>query len=168
MTSGSLVAAGTLFPLGGVVALAASYWLVIRLERVADRLHLSEMALGLLVAVAADSPEITSAVSASLHGQKSIGAGVVLGSNVFNLAALLGLGAIIAGTISLHRRVVVRDGVTANWVAVMSTVIVTAGLSAGLGNRPGSGRRNPLRVRIRIFVEDLGQDSDCRIRGSNG
>jgi cation:H+ antiporter len=133
MTPGSLIAAGALFPLGGVVALAASYWLVIRLERVADRLHLSEITLGLLVAVAADSPEIASAVSASVHGQRSIGAGVVLGSNVFNLAALLGLGAIVAGTISMHRRVVLRDGVTATWVAVMSTLIVTKGLSAGLG-----------------------------------
>jgi cation:H+ antiporter len=128
-----LLVAGALFPAGGVAALAASYWLVVRLERVADRLHLSEIALGLLVAVAADSPEIASAVSASLHGQKSIGAGIVLGSNVFNLAALLGLGAIVAGTISLHRRVVVRDGLTATWVAMVSTVTVTAGLSAGTG-----------------------------------
>ena len=66
------------------------------LERLAGRVRLSEAMLGLVIALAADSPEITSGVTASVHGQTDIGAGVVLGSNVFNLAALLGLGAIVA------------------------------------------------------------------------
>jgi Ca2+/Na+ antiporter len=35
-----------------------------------------------------------------------LGAGVVIGSNIFNLAALLGLGAVVAGRIVLHRKVV--------------------------------------------------------------
>jgi hypothetical protein len=41
--------------------------------------------------LAADAPEISAAVSALTSHQQSVGAGVVLGSNVFNLAALLGL-----------------------------------------------------------------------------
>ena len=45
---------------GGVVALGASFLLVSRLERLAARMRLSEAALGLVVALAADSPEITS------------------------------------------------------------------------------------------------------------
>ena len=53
--------------------------------------------LGLVAALAADAPEITSAVTALTRGQASIGAGVVIGSNVFNLAALLGLAAVAAG-----------------------------------------------------------------------
>jgi hypothetical protein len=43
---------------------------------------------------------------------------VVLGSNVFNLVALLGLGAIVAGGISLHRRVVVLGGTVALIVGI--------------------------------------------------
>jgi cation:H+ antiporter len=89
--------------------------------------------LGLIVAVAADSPEITSAITASAQGQKDIGVGVVLGSNVFNLGALLGLGAIAAGRIKLHRRVVLLEGTTAMWVALVCAVVVPAGLGAGLG-----------------------------------
>ena len=54
-------------------------------------------------AVAADAPEITASITALAHHQATIGAGVVLGSNVFNLAALLGLGAVVAGRINLHR-----------------------------------------------------------------
>ena len=96
-------------------------------------MRLSEAALGLVVALAADSPEITSAITASAHGQASIGAGVVLGSNVFNLAALLGLGAIVARHIHLHRRVVVLEGLAALWVAIASVVTVSTGLGAPVG-----------------------------------
>ena len=39
-----------------------------------------------------DTPEVTSAVTALPHGQHDVGPGVVLGSNMFNLAALIGLG----------------------------------------------------------------------------
>lgn len=129
----SLLSATVAFSAAAVIALGASFLLVSRLERLAGQLRLSEAGLGLIVALAADSPEITSAITASTHGQTSIGAGVVLGSNVFNLAALLGLGAIVAGKITLHRSVVVLDGVTAVGVAVVSVVAVSTGLGAPLG-----------------------------------
>jgi hypothetical protein len=38
---------------------------------------------------------------------------------VFNLAALLGLGAVVAGRISLHRNVVVLGGAVAIWTAAV-------------------------------------------------
>ena len=56
-----------------------------------------------MAALAADAPEITSAAAAMSSGQRHLGAGVVVGSNVFNLAALLGLGALVAGWIGLPR-----------------------------------------------------------------
>jgi hypothetical protein len=46
-------------------------------------------------------------------------------SNVFNLAALLGIGAIVAGTIALHRKVVVLGGVVALWIAVCCVATAT-------------------------------------------
>ena len=95
-----------LFCAGVVVSLAASWLLVSRLERLGERAGFSEAWLGLVAALAADAPEITSAVTALARGQASVGAGVVIGSNVFNLAALLGLAAVVAGWIGFHRRVV--------------------------------------------------------------
>jgi cation:H+ antiporter len=102
---------------GAAVSLATSWVLVVRLERVGERLGLSEGLLGVLAALAADAPEITSATTALIHHQHRIGAGIVIGSNVFNLAALLGLGAVVAGRIGLHRRVVMFGGVVGVWVA---------------------------------------------------
>ena len=103
---------------GAVVSLAVSWLLVSRLERVGERLGLSEALLGLLAALAADTPEITASVTAISRDQRTIGAGVVIGSNVFNLAALLGLGAVVAGRVGLHRKVVVLGGTVAMWVAI--------------------------------------------------
>ena len=85
-----------LFCVGVVASLAASWLLVTRLERLGERAGFSEAWLGLVAALAADAPEITSSVVALARGQASVGAGVVIGSNVFNLAALLGLAAAAA------------------------------------------------------------------------
>jgi cation:H+ antiporter len=113
----SAAAAAAAFLAGAVISLATSWLLVSRLERVGERLGLSEALLGLVAALAADAPEVTAAVTAMAGHQQRLGAGVVIGSNVFNLAALLGLGAVVAGRIRLHRRVVVLGGAVAMWVA---------------------------------------------------
>jgi cation:H+ antiporter len=114
-------------------ALGASVVLVVRLERLAARWGVSEAMLGVLVALAADTPEITSAVTALARGQTSIGAGVVLGSNVFNLAALLGLSAVVAGGIALHRRVVAFEGVPALWIAGTAVLVAAGTVASGVG-----------------------------------
>ena len=116
-----------LFFAGAAVSLASSWIVVSRIERVGSRLGASEALLGLISALAADAPEITSAVSALLAHRRAVGAGVVIGSNVFNLAALLGLGSIVAGAIALHRRVVLFQGAIALWVA-LACVLTVAGL----------------------------------------
>jgi len=128
------VAAIVLFCGGIVVSLAASWLLVSRLERLGERAGFSEAWLGLVAALAADAPEITSAATALSRGQASVGAGVVIGSNVFNLAALLGLAAVVAARIGFHRRVVMLAGVPAAWIAVVCLVTVSApvGPAAGL------------------------------------
>ena len=118
-----------LFLLGTVVSLAGSYVLVTRLERLGERVGMSEALLGMVAALAADAPEITSAVVALSHGQGAVGAGVVVGSNVFNLAALLGLGALVAGRFGLHRKVVLLSGTVAVWVAVVCMLTVLGTLA---------------------------------------
>jgi len=120
--------------LGGAgISLLASFVLVARLERVGERLGLSEALLGMVAALAADAPEITSAFTAIAHHQQRIGAGVVIGSNVFNLAALLGLGAVVAGRIGLHRKVIVLGGAVAMAIAAVCLVVVLGALPALAG-----------------------------------
>ena len=127
-----------LFVAGVAVSLAASWLLVSRLERLGERAGFSEAWLGLVAALAADAPEITSAVTALARGQASVGAGVVIGSNVFNLAALLGLAAVVAGRIGFHRRVVLLAGVPGS--LGRRGVPAGGGRGGAAGGRAGAGR----------------------------
>jgi Ca2+/Na+ antiporter len=70
MTAGSSIAA---FVLGAGVSLATSWVLVSRLERVGERLGLSEALLGMVAALAADAPEVTASVTALVHHQRACG-----------------------------------------------------------------------------------------------
>lgn len=122
-----------IFVAGTGTSLGAAWQLVSRLERIGARLGLSEALLGMLAALAADGPEITAATTALLGGHARIGAGVVIGSNVFNLAALLGLGALVAGRIALHRRVLLLEGTVALLIAGICVAVIVGGLAAGIG-----------------------------------
>ena len=125
------------FIIGAIASLGTSWVLVSRLERVGERLGLSEGLLGMVAALAADSPEITAAITALVHHQTAIGAGVVLGSNVFNLAALLGLAAVIEGRITLHRKVVAFSGAVAMLIGTACLLTVGGQLSAGQAGAAG-------------------------------
>lgn len=116
------------FVVGAVLSLLGSSRLVRSLESLGEHFAMPELLLGLVVAAAADGPELTSAVTAMVEGQRTVGVGVLLGSNVFNIAALLGLGTVVAGRLLLHRRVVVLEAITALGVAVPSCAFVTGRL----------------------------------------
>lgn len=106
------------------VTLAASEVLVRGLDRLGARLGLSEGLLGLLTALGADSPEVSSALAALHDGARDVGLGVVLGSNVFNLAALLGLGALVAGRVRVRREGLALDGGVALLITFVAAALV--------------------------------------------
>src|SRR5215813_12610049 len=129
----STTVAALAFAAGAAISLLTSFVLVGRLERVGERLGLSEALLGMVAALAADAPEVTAAVTAVAHHEQRVGAGVILGSNVFNLAALLGLGAVVARWVALHRKVVLLGGAVALWIAVVCLLVVTRAVPAAAG-----------------------------------
>lgn len=80
------------------------------LSRALPLLKIPVQLLGFITALGADSPEISSAVVSMISGQKDVAVGVVFGSNIFNLASLLGVTAVFAGQISLPRASVLLNG----------------------------------------------------------
>ncbi len=117
------------FLISATVSLLASDQLVKALERLGADLGTPQVLLGLVAAVAADGPELTSTVTALLSGEHALGLGVLFGSNVFNIAALLGLGPILATRVRFHQRVVVMEGAAAIGVAAASVAAVSGALS---------------------------------------
>lgn len=105
---------------GLAVALAAAEVLVGAIGRLGARIHLTAVLLGVLVAFGADAPEVTSALLALTRGSSDVGLGVVLGSNVYNLAGLLGISAVIAGRLVVGPHVFSLDAA----VNVAATILV--------------------------------------------
>src|SRR6478736_3840479 len=92
------------------LALGASTVFARRLDRLGTRLGWPEALVGLLTATAADAPELTSAIIAIAQGSGAVGAGVVVGSNLFNLAAMVGAVALVAqAPIRIGRRELVQE-----------------------------------------------------------
>ena len=104
------------------VTLGAAAFFARRLDRVGLRLGLPETLLGLLTALAADAPEVSSAIAAVVKGEHSVGVGVIIGSNVFNIAAMIGLSAVLCGRIRISREALAVEGL----VGVAATVVAGA------------------------------------------
>ncbi|MCG3170641.1 MAG: hypothetical protein CALGDGBN_02208 [Pseudomonadales bacterium] len=95
--AGSLVT-NVLLILGGLVLLVAgSRWLLDGATGIARALGVSELMIGLTIVAAGTSlPELATSVLAALRGERDIAVGNVVGSNIFNLLAVLGITAVVA------------------------------------------------------------------------
>jgi cation:H+ antiporter len=121
-----------LFIVSVAVTLAAASLFADRLDHLGPRIGLSEPLVGLLTALAADGPEISSALIALAAGEKAVSLGVVLGSNVFNLAAMIGLSAVLAGAVHLSRRSLIAEGTVALVALGIAAAVILDLVSAGL------------------------------------
>ncbi|MDX1606103.1 MAG: calcium/sodium antiporter [Candidatus Competibacterales bacterium] len=86
------------FILAGLALLVlGSNWLVNGAIAMARAFGVSEMVIGLTIVAAGTSlPEVATSVMASIKGERDIAVGNVVGSNIFNLLAVLGLAALVA------------------------------------------------------------------------
>jgi len=126
-------AAIPLFLASIAVMLAASSLFAGRLDHIGLRLGFPEALLGLLTALAADAPEISSAISALLQHEHAIAVGVVVGSNAFNLAAMLGLSAVIAGRVRARHETLELEAFVGLWLLAVMLAVVAGGLGATTG-----------------------------------
>jgi cation:H+ antiporter len=167
-----------LFVASLAVTLAAAGFFARRLDRVGLRLGLPETLLGLLTAAAADAPELSSAITALLKGEHSAGVGVVVGSNVFNLAAMIGGSAMLCGLVRVRRESLVVEGsvgvavllagatVIVGWlppaaaVAIIGIVLVPYVIVLALG--PQGVERLP--IRRRGFLHRMFGEEHIRVR----
>ena len=95
-------ASGTPFQLvliavGLVLLVLGSQWLVQAAVAMARMFGLSELIIGLTIISAGTSlPEVAASVMAAVRGQRDMAVGNVVGSNIFNVLGVLGVGALVA------------------------------------------------------------------------
>ncbi len=121
------------FSLSLALVVIASFVLSTALDRVGAWLRLSAGLVGIITALGADSPEISSAITALTSGNQDAGLGVVLGSNLFNLASLLGLSAVVAGSVRARVPVVLLNGGVGLAVLAIAGLLIYGAVDGALG-----------------------------------
>jgi cation:H+ antiporter len=105
---------------GLVLLVIGARWLVDAAVATAAGLGVSELVIGLTIVAAGTSlPEVATSVFAALRGERDIAVGNIVGSNLFNLLAVLGLGSLVA-----QEGVSVPPGALAFDIPVMIAVAV--------------------------------------------
>jgi cation:H+ antiporter len=110
------------FVISLALVLAASDSLVSAIEAAGDRYKWPPGLVGLLAAAGADGPEVSSSVIALAAGAHEISLGVILGSNLFNLAALLGMPILVVGAATIRRYNLLINGLP----MLLTTVLALA------------------------------------------
>lgn len=78
------------------ILVKSSDYFVEAVARIAKSMGVSELVIGLtVVAIGTSFPELGSSVAASFAGVSEMGTGIVIGSNIANLALVLGLSAVL-------------------------------------------------------------------------
>src|SRR5438270_8174179 len=104
-----------------------------RLDLIGERLGMPETLLGLLTALAADAPELSSAITALVTHQSSVAVGVVVGSNAFNLAAMLGLSAVIVARVRARHDAFQLEAFACLWFVAVSLAVVAGWIGGWVG-----------------------------------
>lgn len=89
---------GLLIGLGVALLVVGANWLVDGATQVARSWGVSDLVIGLtVVAIGTSLPELATSIVAAMRGQRDMAVGNLLGSCLFNLGAVLGLAALVAG-----------------------------------------------------------------------
>jgi cation:H+ antiporter len=83
--------------IGLAMLMLGSQWLISGAVAVAEALGVSKLVVALTIVAAGTSlPEVATSVVASIRGERDIAVGNVVGSNLFNMLAILGLSSVVA------------------------------------------------------------------------
>lgn len=95
--------------LGLVVLLGASRALVWAAVGIAQALGVSDLVIGLtIVAIGTSLPELAASLTAAVRNEHDLAIGNVIGSNMYNLLAVLGVAGVLA-PLEIDRHVLIRD-----------------------------------------------------------
>ena len=133
---------------------------------IATRFGVSALVIGLtLVAFATSAPELVVSVQAALAGSSDISIGNVIGSNICNIALILGLSAVIA-PLSVHSKVLRFDlpVMTAVTLAMAAIGLLLGGFNRLTGAVFFAGLLAYIAWNIRLEKRDGRGDTETEIR----
>ena len=125
--------------IGGLaLILYGANWLTDGASAIARRLGVSDLVVGLtIVALGTSTPELVISVLAAVGGNAPMAVGNVVGSNIFNVLAIIGIVAIVK-PIPICRSVM---GEQLPWVLLTAAIVVATGFSPWLDGTPATVSR---------------------------
>ncbi|EFL90578.1 calcium/sodium antiporter [Ahrensia sp. R2A130] len=110
--------------IAGALTLPLAAWLTVdNAVAIATIWNVPEEIIGLtIVAIGTSLPELATSIQAARQGNSSVAIGNVIGSNLFNIAAIMGITAAVAGPIPVASHVVTFD----IWIMAAATVFLIA------------------------------------------
>jgi cation:H+ antiporter len=131
--------------LGLVLLVASSRSLVWGAVVIARTLGVSDLLIGLtIVAIGTSLPELASSIAAARKGENDLALGNIIGSNLFNTLAVVGLAATISPMDEIEKAVTYRD-------MPLMTALTVALIVLGF-RRKGDGRLNRIAGAILLAV----------------
>ncbi|MEI8648773.1 calcium/sodium antiporter [Paraglaciecola sp. Hal342] len=123
--------------IGLVLLIVSSRVLVWGAVSIAEALGVSDLIIGLtIVALGTSLPELAASIIAVRKGEHDIAIGNVVGSNMFNLLAVVGIAGVISPITGVSSEVMSRD-----WLVMMSLTVALLFMAYGFR---GAGRINRL------------------------
>ena len=96
--------------LGGVALYLGSKWLVEGATEIAENIGVSEGVISItMIAIGTSVPELAASIIAAIKGEKAISLGNLIGSNIFNIASILGITALIKEIPVTEPQILTRD-----------------------------------------------------------
>jgi cation:H+ antiporter len=135
-----------LFVASLAVTLLAARLFARRLDRLGIRFGFPEALIGLLTAMAADGPNISSALYALTRGASNVGVGVLVGSNAFQLAAMIGVSGLLAGSVILPKEALLLEGLTGAAITLIAAGVLLHWLGPVAGVALGTAVAVPYLV----------------------
>ena len=133
---------------GLILLIASSRLLVWGAVGVANSFGVSDLIIGLtIVALGTSLPELAASVMAARKGEHDIAIGNVVGSNMFNLLAVIGIAVIIAPMNSIPLEVLQRD-----WTIMLLLTIALFVMAYGFRGRDGRINRVEGTILILCYV----------------
>lgn len=131
--------------LGLALLVASSRALVWGAVEIARTLGVSDLLIGLtIVAIGTSLPELASSIAAARKGENDIALGNIIGSNLFNTLAVVGLAAIVSPMDAIEKAVTYRD-------MPLMTALTVALIVLGF-RRKGDGRLNRIAGAILLAI----------------
>lgn len=132
--------------LGFALLVASSRALVWGAVEIARALGVSDLLIGLtIVAIGTSLPELASSIAAARKGENDLALGNIIGSNLFNTLAVVGLAATITPMGDVEAAVVSRD-------MPLMTILTVSLMVLGFRRGGGDGRLNRIAGAILLLV----------------